>query len=251
MNSPQPSSLPYEDMRSHVDNSEQDVSNSDPSTVSGSSVLFKSPTASSLKTQDRGGCVLRKRVNFNLKSANNEVDSIPPKPLSHKTVPRKGRKRLRKTRSMGTGNDFHATNSYQMRRKYHNRLDGRSKTEIRNVIFNGTFPIDMPLCSRFRQKTATMGGSATIKPIKMASSPSSSSLESSDDDYYVKLRQQPKVAPTSGLAIEAMMDNKRMSNNLCRLRKEFQESFLAFDRILSRKNVAMGGVRTFDIDAPL
>jgi hypothetical protein len=251
MNSSQPSSLPYDELPAPVDNSELDVSNSDPSTVSGSSVLFqspKSPTASSLKSQDRGGCVLRKRVNFNLKPAVSEVDLKAPKPMPPKMVARKGRKRLRKTRSMGTGDDFHATNSYQMRRKYHNRLENRSKTEIRNVIFNGTFPIDMPLCSRFRQKAAAMGGGkVTIKPLTMVDSRSSSSLESSDDDYYVKLRQQPTISPK----IEAMMENKRMSNNLCRLRKEFQESFLAFDRILSRKNVAMGGVRTFDIDAPL
>jgi hypothetical protein len=249
-----------------VDNSELDVSsgrsdgkNVDDNTSSSELFRLKSPVTSSLKSpESSSGCVLRKRVNFNLKPKDLPTESpvfrkpLPQKSPTNLATIKKSRKRLRKTRSMGTGNDFHATYSNQMRRKYHNKMENRQKTEIRNVIFNGTFPIDMPLCSRFNRSAAAVSVTTTQQP--PAASPSSSgstSLESSDNDYYVKLKQK-SVASDEALTFEELMENKRMSTNLCRLRKEFQESFLAFDRILSRKNTAMSGsVKTFDIDEPM
>lgn len=182
---------------------------------------------------------VRKRVNFLLnKSSPVIVDplSIPSSPeqqsAQQEIVMRS--KVYRKTRKK-------SKSDYQIRKV----LNSSSKSTMKNVVFNGTYPIDRPVKSRFLMQP---------KPVDSCSS--LSELDEQEEEEYLKVIQKSSAVVEESKAIQSMsmqelVEDKNVKFNLTKMRQEFHKSLAEFEKFLAKGAPKRCNVHTFAIDEPL
>lgn len=148
---------------------------------------------------------LRKRVNFKL---NNE-DNVEEAGVNAVAL----RKIFRKTRKKRYTNQL----------KKYNSADSR-RTKIKNVVYNGTFPIDFPLKSRF----------AIYSDLSSSGSCSGEDMEEGEAIRSLSMRE--------------LVQDKNFS--MANMRKEFQASLSEFEKFLA-KGAPSKYLPTYSIDEPL
>lgn len=97
-------------------------------------------------------------------------------------------------------------------------------SSLKNIVFNGTYPIDKPYSSRF---------------------------DLGDDEFSDNYPREP--SNPNALSIQELINNKNIKLNCMNMRKEFQTSVMKFEEYLARKNVSGDKpklVKTFSIDEP-
>lgn len=159
---------------------------------------------------------IRKRVNFKLNN-DDEHECIEEEVQVEQAVAM--RKVYRKTRKK-------RTNCNELRK--YNSLD--RDTKIKNVVYNGTFPIDYPLKSRFE---------------KIGSSCSSANEE---EEEIGDGGEECEALKT--MSMKELVKDRNVKFNLAKMRKEFQESLSEFEKFLA-KGRPNRIASTFAIDEPL
>lgn len=162
--------------------------------------------------------ILRKRVNFKL--ANNKImDAPPPNNLLVKfNNPRK----------------FHPNKliPYKVSREM----------KIKNVVYNGTYPIDDPISSRFEEE-------------EIYAQDDCEDVYEDQDDYEVDDDDDDDGGGGGGddgsWTMKELIQDKNIGfNNYSKMKNDFEKSFKEFERILERKS-GRSEVKSFDIDEPL
>lgn len=179
---------------------------------------------------------IRKRVNFKLNNAQDDI--VEELEENKQVVMRKVYRRKNKKKRCGTENSV---------RKY-NALD--YKLNLKNIVFNGTFPIDYPLKSRF----------------EVLGSSSSSGLDYSDEyedreqiceHEFIDTNEQnyedeeaTECTALHSMSIQELVEDKKF--NITKMKKEIQVSLAEFEKFLAKGGPNHNrNVRTYSIDEPL
>lgn len=185
---------------------------------------------------------IRKRVNFLLNKTPNKVDPVSPVPSSpeqremmRSKVYRKTRKKSKSHRDLLSGNQI---------KNFHCQP---SMATMKNVVFNGTYPIDRPeYKNRF-----------LMQPKVVDSCSSLSELDEQEEEEYLNDTQGKKsVVVEESKAIQSMsmqelVEDKNVKFNLTKMRQEFHKSLVEFEKFLAKGAPKRSNVQTFAIDEPL
>lgn len=148
---------------------------------------------------------LRKRVNFKLNAEECiEEEEVVQQSVAMRKIYRKTRKK--RLGAGGGGGELKKFNSLER--------------NVKNVVFNGTFPIDYPLKSRFESD---------------GSSP--------DED-----EREEEAEAFKTMSMQELVESKNVKVNLAQMRKEFEVSFSEFEKFLAKGRPTSS---TFAIDEPL
>lgn len=94
------------------------------------------------------------------------------------------------------------------------------KKRGKKVVFNGTFPIDDPISSRFNE---------------------SNESSDSDDDYNDDVVEDEENVEGEccdrGVSIEELIVDRKVKLNYKKMMKEYEESFAAFDKLMASRNL--------------
>lgn len=143
------------------------------------------------------------------------------------------RKVYRKTRKKQR-NSVKNLDKFQLR-----KFDSLGKNcKIKNVVYNGTYPIDHPICKRFDFQTNY-------------DSLSSSELEEIEEEQEIEEITQESKA-TRSLSMQELVEDKNVKFNLAKMRKEFHESLVEFEKFLAKggPGCTKKPAGTFAIDEP-
>lgn len=115
-------------------------------------------------------------------------------------------------------------------------LDIYNKTmKIKNVVYNGTFPIDEPLSSRFNEFEDKYDESSLNK------------YDEEDNEPF-----DGDSEPRSSLSMNQLLKDKEINLNYGKVKYDFENSFLEFEKILDKNSGARRrDVKSFNIDEPL
>lgn len=216
------------------------------------------------KCDSSNNMILRKRVNFKLNN-NSNINSNP-------IVDQQG-----SSSSSSSINNFHNQNN-----KILVKFDGKPKygplnmsrmkkspgiidlktremcplmmtreTKIKNVVYNGTFPIDNPISSRFD------GSHENDDNDDEADEEDYYKEDGEEDEEYDEDDFGPEKHPS--YTMKELIANKNIKINYNKMKFDFQQSFMKFDQFLDRRGGTGGGrgraeikeIRSFDIDEPM
>lgn len=153
--------------------------------------------------------VLRKRNNVRFKNdiVNDPCSKSKTNILSSATMNNKGKV----TRQMSV-------------LKINKKLSGSVKKKTgKKVVFNGTFPIDDPISSRFDE-----------------SNESSDVDDDDDDEYNVEENDDENEQGECydrGLSIEELVVDRKVKLNYKKMMNEYERSFAAFDQLMANRNL--------------
>lgn len=120
-------------------------------------------------------------------------------------------------------------------------LDIYNKTmKIKNVVYNGTFPIDLPLSSRFNEFEENCDDENN---------------SAGDENEYDEDGNEPfedDSVPRSSLSMNELLKDKEINLNYGKVKYDFENSFLEFEKILDKNNgTRRRDVKSFNIDEPM
>lgn len=182
---------------------------------------------------------VRKRVNFLLNKTPSTIDpfSLPSSPEQQSQQEIAMRKVLRKTRKKTKSHRDLSSSDYQIKKVNNN-------TTMKNVVFNGTYPIDRPLKSRF-----------VLQPKIVDSCSSLSELDEQEEEEYLNVIQESSVVEESkaiqSMSMQELVEDKNVKFNLTKMRQEFHKSLAEFEKFLAKGAPNRSNVQTFAIDEPL
>lgn len=167
-----------------------------------SSVSITKPIVPTIKQQN--DLIVRKKVNFNLENCNLQNSNA---------LMKFERRNLNKPHC----------------------LDIYNKTmKIKNVVYNGTFPIDEPLSSRFNE----------VDDDKY----DDNSLNEYDEEENEPFDDEPR----SSLSMNQLLKDKEINLNYGKVKYDFENSFLEFEKILDKNSgTRRRDVKSFNIDEPM
>lgn len=103
--------------------------------------------------------------------------------------------------------------------KVNKKLGGSVKKKTgKKVVFNGTFPIDDPISSRFDE------------------SESESDVDDDDDDDNDDDDEQNECCDR-GVSIEELIVDRKVKLNYNKMMNEYERSFAAFDQLMATRNL--------------
>lgn len=174
-----------------------------------SSVSITNKTEPTIKKNE---LVVRKKVNFNLKNYDLENSNA---------ITKFERRNLNKPHC----------------------LDIYNKTmKIKNVVYNGTFPIDLPLSSRFNEFEDNYDESSVNEYDE-----DENENEQYEDDYL-----EDDSEPRTSLSMNELLKDKEINLNYGKVKYDFENSFLEFEKILDKNNgTRRRDVKSFNIDEPI
>lgn len=116
-------------------------------------------------------------------------------------------------------------------------LDIYNKTmKIKNVVYNGTFPIDEPLSSRFNEFD-------------------DDEVDENFQNEYDEEDNEPfddDSQPRSSLSMNQLLKDKEINLNYGKVKYDFENSFLEFEKILDKNSgTRRRDVKSFNIDEPM
>lgn len=165
--------------------------------------------------------VVTKHVNFNLTPLD---DTATDDILNNSDI----------SRATGTFRTNHNANSY------------RAST-VKNIVFNGTYPIDYPLKSRFDNNDIDHEAG---RPYRARYSDYDDDYDDEDITSEDEDVEDPDEDSHASWTMQELIADKSVHFNYSKMCDEIQHSFEQFERFLTKKNEARP-VRTFDIDGPL
>lgn len=112
-------------------------------------------------------------------------------------------------------------------------------TAMKNVIFNGTFPIDDPFSSRFE-------GDDDDELLSEQSDDDGRANDDDDEDEYKK----DFDGPSQSYSMDRLISDRNIKMNYAKMKDEFQKSFQEFEEYIAAKNRTKN-IKTFDIDGPI
>lgn len=166
---------------------------------------------------------IRKRVNFLL---NKPLDTKNPLSVPSSPEPEIAmRKVLRKTRKKQQIGQV---------KKFSN-----NETFMKNVVYNGTYPIDRPVKSRF-----------VPQPKKVDSCSSLSELDEHEEEEYLKKAESRAI---KNISMQELVEDTNVKFNVSKMRQELHKSLAEFEKFLAKGAPlpARKNVQTFAIDEPL
>lgn len=117
--------------------------------------------------------------------------------------------------------EFHVQQAVATRKVYRKTRSKKiakvNRADMKNVIFNGTFPIDCPLQSRF--ETGESDGGEECEPLKT-------------------------------MSMRELVADRNVKFNLTKMREEFHESLTEFERFLAKGSPSKF-VNTYAVDEPM
>lgn len=122
------------------------------------------------------------------------------------------------------------------------------ETKIKNVVYNGTYPIDNPISSRFDEAY----GDDEEEGEDYYKEDDGVDEDYDEDDY------EPDKHPS--YTMKELIENKNIKINYNKMKFDFQQSFLKFDQFLDRRSGGnrrrvqrgeINEIRSFDIDEPM
>lgn len=209
------------------------------SNVSESSVVSNTPLTNTYQTTEvsNRNLGIRKRVNFKLNNVQADIveededETVKPQEQQQQQVAlRKVYRKKSKRKRCGVESSI---------RKY-NSLDRR--LNLKNIVFNGTFPIDYPLKSRFESHSSSSG---------LDYSDEYEAIENCDHEYVDN--DEGRVGESRALhsmSIQELVEDKKF--NIAKMKQEFQVSLAEFEKFLAKGGPTHNkNVRTYSIDEPL
>lgn len=123
-----------------------------------------------------------------------------------------------------------------------NRGDTIKKRIVKSVVFNGTFPIDEPISSRFDEYDDGQD--------------SQSNYSDWDGEDLIGGQSENEIPIKNdgfggGISIDQLISNKNIKFNYEKMKNEYDRSFSAFDNLLDQRNRRRLLKNTFDIDEPI
>lgn len=101
--------------------------------------------------------------------------------------------------------------------KINKKLSGSVKKKVgKKVVFNGTFPIDDPISSRFNE---------------------SSDNDDDDDDNVDDYENEQGECSDRGVSIEELIVDRKVKLNYKKMMNEYERSFAAFDQLMASRNL--------------
>lgn len=195
------------------------------------------PSNQEVSTQYATTTGVRKRVNFLLNkttSHDNNPFSLPSSPeqqIAMRKVYRKTRKKIKSQIPLSL-----SENNNQIKRINNN-------TNIKNVVFNGTYPIDRPLKSRFVSRSNNN---------KNDSCSSLSELnEQEEEEILIQETVIQESKAIKSMSMQELVEDKNVKFNINKMRQEFHKSLAEFEKFLAKGAPNCRNVETFAIDEPL
>lgn len=183
---------------------------------------------------------VRKRVNFLLNKTQNSNDPITlvpsatmaeqPELTIRPKVYRKTRKKAKSHRDLLSDSQIKKFNT----------------TTMKNVVFNGTYPIDRPFKGKF-----------VMQPKIIDSCSSLSELDEQEEEEYLNVMQERKSVVVEeskafqSMSMQELVEDKNVKFNLTKMRQEFHKSLAEFEKFLAKGAPKRSNVQTFAIDEPL
>lgn len=187
---------------------------------------------------------MRKRTNL-IKLNENDVSTSMP--LNHCAAKKFHRNRLTNALDVYTGGG----NSFRTK-----------QTLSSGIVFNGTYPIDDPVSSRFHnQYVYNEYDEDAYDEEEEEGLEAKDNADDDEDSVYDNFEHHQQRTPIAagdknnyednvkGYSIDELVQNKNIKFNFDKMKAEYDRSFREFDRIVDRKRCE--NVRTFNIDAPI
>lgn len=129
------------------------------------------------------------------------------------------------------------------------------ETKIKNVVYNGTYPIDDPISSRFNEDVEE---NEDYEENEDEDEEDYEDFDEYEEGEYAENNDDVEKHPS--YTIKELIQNKGISLNYQKMKYDFEKSFQQFDQILDRragydrKGDVLAGktiTKSFDIDEPL
>lgn len=185
---------------------------------------------------------IRKRVNFKLNNVQEDIVEEQVEEEEQELKIQQQQVAVRKVYRKKTKKKRCGTESNAIRK--YNSLDRR--LNLKNIVFNGTFPIDYPLKSRFDARHSSSSG--------LDYSDEYEAIENCDHEYVEdEVGDQERRGESRALhsmSMQELVEDKKF--NIAKMKKEFQVSLAEFEKFLAKGGPTHNkNVRTYSIDEPL